>query len=114
MNFYVDAWKKFADFNGRARRKEFWIFLLINMAVLYGLQFIAEHLGIVGTIILGVCGLSILVPSAAVSIRRMHDIGKSGWWVLVNFIPLIGSIWFIILGAKDSVPGTNEWGACPK
>ena len=114
MNFYVDAWKKFADFNGRARRKEFWIFLLINMAVMYGLQFIAVHLGIVGTIILGVFGLAILVPSIAVSIRRMHDIGKSGWWVLVNLIPLIGSIWFIILGAKDSVPGSNEWGACPK
>ena len=114
MNFYVDAWKKFADFNGRARRKEFWIFWLINMAILYGLQFIALKLGMVGTILVGVFGLAILVPSIAVAIRRMHDIGKNGVWVLVNLVPFIGSLWFIILGAKDSLPGSNEWGACPK
>ena len=114
MNFYVDAWKKFADFNGRARRKEFWIFWLINMAVMYLLQFIAVKIGVVGSIIVGVCGLAIIVPSVAVAIRRMHDIGKSGWWVLVNLIPLIGSLWFLILGIKDSEPGSNEWGTCPK
>ena len=114
MNFYVDAWKKFADFNGRSRRKEFWIFWLINMAISYGLQFIAAHLGIVGTIILGVFGLAIIVPMIAVGIRRMHDIGKSGLWVLINLIPLVGSIWFIFLGAKDSLPESNQWGACPK
>ena len=114
MNFYLDPWKKFADFKGRARRKEFWIFFFINSAVMYLLQFLTTKLGMVGTIILAVFALAILVPSAAAAIRRMHDIGKSGWWVLINLIPIIGTIWFIILGAKDSQQGSNEYGACPK
>jgi uncharacterized membrane protein YhaH (DUF805 family) len=114
MNFYLDAWKKFATFSGRSRRKEFWIFWLVNSAVSYLLQLITGNLGLAGTIILGVFGLAILIPSLAVAIRRMHDIGKSGWWLCVNMIPLAGSIWYIVLAAKDSEPGSNQWGVCPK
>ncbi|HCC50725.1 MAG TPA: DUF805 domain-containing protein [Porphyromonadaceae bacterium] len=114
MNFYVDAWKKFATFGGRSRRKEFWFFLLINGAIGYLLGLITGSLGMAGMIIQAVFGLAILVPAIAVSIRRLHDIGKSGWWVFINCVPLIGSIWFIVLVAKDSVPGKNQWGNCPK
>ena len=114
MNFYVDAWKKFADFGGRSRRKEFWMFWLINMVINWVLTLLTAKLGIVGTIFTGVFGLAILVPSLAVAIRRMHDIGKSGWWICINFIPIIGTIWYIILAAKDSEVNSNQWGACPK
>jgi len=114
MNFYVDCWKKFANFGGRSRRKEFWIFYLINVAISYGLQFIAVPLGTAGMIISVLFSLAILVPALAVGARRMHDIGKSGWWMLINLVPLIGTIWFIVLAAKDSVAGENKWGACPK
>ena len=114
MNFYVDAWKKFADFGGRSRRKEFWFFWLINMVISYVLTLITSKLGVVGSIVTGVFSLAILVPSLAVAIRRMHDIGKSGWWICINFIPLIGTIWYIILAAKDSEVTNNKWGACPK
>ena len=111
MNFYLDVWKKFAEFGGRSRRKEFWFFWLINMVLTSVLKFIP---GTVGMIVAGIFGLAILVPSLAVAIRRMHDIGKSGWWICINFIPLIGTIWYIILAAKDSEAGSNKWGACPK
>lgn len=114
MNFYVDAWKKFATFSGRSRRKEFWMFLLINVAINYALSLIAGKLGSAGQIITSVFSLAILVPSIAVGIRRMHDIGKSGKWVLINLIPLIGTIWFLILGAKDGEVNSNQWGASPK
>ena len=114
MNFYVDAWKKFADFSGRSRRKEFWFFWLINMVISYVLSFITAKLGVVGSIVTGAFGLAILVPSLAVGIRRMHDIGKSGWWICVNIIPIIGTIWYIILAAKDSEVTSNNWGANPK
>ena len=114
MNFYVDCWKKFATFSGRSRRKEFWLFWLINVAINYGLQLIAVPLGTIGMVIVLLFSLAILVPSLAVAARRMHDIGKSGWWVLINLVPLIGSIWFIVLAAKDSVAGSNKWGDCPK
>ena len=114
MNYYVDAWKKFATFSGRSRRKEFWIFLLINALVSGLLQQVTGRLGMVGMIIIGAFGLAIIIPMIAVSIRRMHDIGRSGWWTCINMVPLIGSIWFIVLAAKDSEAGSNQWGSCPK
>ena len=114
MNYYLDAWKKFSEFDGRSRRKEFWIFALINVAINYLINFLIPYLGLVGWIIMGAFGLAILLPTIAVAIRRMHDIGKSGWWVCINFVPLIGSIWYLILTAKDSERNSNQWGACPK
>jgi len=110
MNFYVDAWKRFAEFGGRSRRKEFWFFALGNGVINYILGFIPGF----GWILSLIFGLAILIPGLAVGIRRMHDIGKSGWWLLINLIPLAGTIWFIVLAAKDSEPGGNKWGACPK
>jgi uncharacterized membrane protein YhaH (DUF805 family) len=114
MNWYLDSWKKFATFGGRSRRKEFWIFLLGNMAISYILQLICGKLGMVGMVVQCVWALAYLIPSIAVAIRRMHDTGKSGWWTLINLVPFIGSIWFIVLTAKDSEQGSNQYGACPK
>ena len=114
MNFYLDAWKKYATFGGRSRRKEFWFFALVNAAISYVLSLIAAKFGFPIGLISWAFSLAIFVPGIAVAIRRMHDIGKSGWWVCINFVPLVGSIWFLVLAATDSQAGDNQLGECPK
>ena len=112
MNWYLGVLKKYADFSGRARRKEFWMFVLFNFVI-------AIVLGVVdwmiGMPVLGVIyALGVLVPSIAVGARRLHDIGKSGWWQLVGLVPLIGMIVLIIFFVMDSNPGDNQYGPNPK
>lgn len=112
MNYYVYCWQHFLDWQGRARRSEFWYFILFNfiISVIIGVFDL-----IVGTnIFMYIYSIAVLIPGICVSIRRMHDIGKSGWWYLINLIPFIGNIWFIILACQDSQPGTNQWGPNPK
>ncbi len=126
MNYYVTCFKKYVDFNGRSARKEFWIFYLINTVVivvleaLMGASLVSSLTGGSNTVspassvlygVVMLYSLAILLPSLAVGARRMHDIGKSGWWILINFVPLIGWIWFIILAATDSNSGQNKYGA---
>ena len=116
MKYYVDeVFNKYAEFSGRARRSEYWYFILFN--VLVGIA-----LGIIDSVLFGhrmnvfssLYNLFVFVPSLAVAVRRLHDIGKSGWWWLIMLIPIIGWIWFIILMATDSVPGKNQYGPYPK
>jgi uncharacterized membrane protein YhaH (DUF805 family) len=126
MDWYVAAWKKYADFSGRARRKEYWYFGLFN-----GLVFIVIYLliGLLGGfnendaprataipayVLLALYYLAVIVPSLAVTVRRLHDIDKSGWWIFINFVPAVGGIWFLILMCMDSVPDANQWGPNPK
>lgn len=108
MNWYLKVLKQYADFNGRARRKEYWMFTLINMIIIYGVSFL---IGILEMSILGILlviyYLAVLVPTIAVAIRRMHDVGKSGWFCLIP-------IYNIILAVTDSEPGGNEYGPNPK
>jgi len=115
MNWYLKVLKQYADFSGRARRKEYWMFTLFNVIFLYGLLLTGAALDSTVLMILGGIYLfGVLIPSLAVGVRRMHDIGKSGWYILVNFIPLIGGIWFFILNITDSEAGPNKWGENPK
>lgn len=114
MNYYLAVLKKYAVFSGRARRAEYWYFFLFNMII-------SIVLGIISTIIgdrYGILGLvyclAVLIPGIAVSIRRLHDIGKSGWMLLIGFIPLIGAIWLLVLMVTDSNPGENKYGPNPK
>ena len=113
VNYYVGCLKNYAKFDGRARRKEYWMFVLGNFIIGFVLGFI---LGIIGapTYIGYIYSLAVLVPSIAVTVRRLHDIGKSGVWYFINFIPCIGSIWLIVLLCQDSMPGENEYGVNPK
>jgi len=113
MNWYLKVLKEhYADFNGRARRQEYWMFFLFNLIFSIGIGVVE---GIIGTTILGVIfSLAMLIPGLAVSVRRLHDIGKSGWWYLLVLLPIIGWIWLIILFATDSEDGTNNWGENPK
>ncbi len=121
MNWYLKVLKQYADFNGRARRSEYWMFTLINVliiGVLYVLMFMSGSDGgamaMVAMGLVAIYSLAILVPSLAVAVRRLHDVGKSGWMLLVGLIPFIGSIWLLVLYCTDSQPGDNEYGPNPK
>ena len=119
MNWYLKCWKQYADFSGRARRKEYWIFSLINYIIiffLYILQIvmIESTLWLIFPIIFFLYAVAGFLPGLAVNIRRLHDIGKSGWWYLIYLIPIIGAIWLTVLMCLDSEPGENQWGENPK
>lgn len=114
MNEYLSVLKNYAKFDGRARRREYWMFFLVNMAVYFVLNILATQVSpYIGFVALAYM-LGILVPSIAVAIRRMHDIGKSGWWVLIALVPLIGGIWFLVLAVTAGQSGSNAYGADPK
>ncbi|MGX1025083.1 DUF805 domain-containing protein [Flavobacterium sp. CS20] len=119
MNWYVKVLKQYADFSGRARRKEYWMFFLFNM-IFATIAVLIDNL--IGTaspelgygVFYGIYILGILIPSIAVGARRLHDIGKSGWMLLVGLIPIIGTIWLLVLFVTDSQQGSNKWGNNPK
>lgn len=110
LNNYVSVLKKYNDFNGRARRSEYWYFFLINFAVSQGLNFISILL-FNGSTLIGLVNLlfnlAVLVPSVAVAVRRMHDVGKSGWYALIP-------IYNLILACTEGNNGPNEYGNSPK
>jgi len=119
MNWYLAVLKKYAVFSGRARRKEYWMFVLFNI-IFTIVAVILDN--VLGTAIeeLGyglfyiVYGLAVIIPALAVTVRRLHDTGKSGWWIFISLIPFIGAIWLIVLLATDSQPGANQYGPNPK
>ena len=113
MEWYLKVLKQYADFNGRARRKEYWMFVLFNVIASIILGAIDGAVGSYGALA-GLYGLAVLIPSLAVGVRRLHDIGKSGWMLLVAFIPVIGFIWLLVLLIMDGTPGENQYGANPK
>ena len=115
MNWYLKVLKQYFDFEGRARRKEFWMFNLFNIIISYGIMAISLAIGMESLMYLGyLYSLAVFLPSLGVSVRRLHDIGKNGWFILIALIPLIGAIWLIVLFCQDSVEGTNEYGPNPK
>lgn len=113
MNYYLSVLKNYATFTGRARRAEYWMFALFNFIVVVVLSVIDGVIGSPG-ILGGIYVLAILLPSIAVGVRRMHDTSRSGWWLLIVLLPIIGGIWFLVLSVLDSTPGSNEYGPNPK
>ena len=112
MNYYLQAFQRFADFSGRSRRSEFWYFYLFHILAV-----------IVAAIIDGVTGKPIFlilyalvsfIPTLAVIVRRLHDIGKSGWYYFISLVPLVGGIILLVWLATDTQPGPNQWGEDPK
>lgn len=105
----------YCNFSGRSSRSEYWWYALFLFILNFVLGFILNAIFSQGTasIISGIVGLALFLPGLGLSVRRMHDIGNSGWWVLINLIPVIGWIYFIYLAAKDSVPTPNQWGPVP-
>ncbi|MGD0901642.1 MAG: DUF805 domain-containing protein [Terracidiphilus sp.] len=111
-------WKRFAEFSGRSRRKEYWMFFLFNMVI--GLVLYIPGIALresIGPVFLGLYGLyclAVLIPSLAVAVRRLHDTGKSGWFMLLVLIPFIGGIIVLVLMVLDSDPEANKYGPNPK
>ena len=145
MNWYLKVWKQYADFSGRARRKEYWTFTLFNAMIIFVLMFVmiageranskafADKITMdfmdgkavevvaynyiylkIGMALLGCYALSIFIPSVAVCVRRLHDIGKSGWYYFIGLIPLVGAIILLVWYCTDSQAGENKWGVNPK
>jgi uncharacterized membrane protein YhaH (DUF805 family) len=106
--------KKYAVFDGRASLAEYWYFVLFNVLASIVVGIIGSMLEDRTETISRLYSLALIVPSIAVAVRRLHDIGKSGWWWLICLIPLVGWIWIIILLTTESNPGKNEYGAHPK
>ncbi len=112
MHWYTDVLKKYAEFSGRATRQQFWMFVLINLLISIAVGIIG---GILHTKILGnLYSLALLIPSLAVGARRLHDMGKSGWWQLLMLIPILGWIIMIVFLATDTQPIDNQYGPNPK
>jgi len=118
MDWYIKVIKQYADFSGRARRKEYWMFLLISTIISVILTIVESVIGGLGASGVGILsviyGLAVLIPSFAVSIRRLHDTSHSGWWILVLLVPLIRLIVYFYYLVKDGDPGKNEYGDNPK
>lgn len=118
MEWYLLAFRKFAEFKGRSPRKEYWMFTLFNLLIALGLGMLAGLVGGKGggltDVVSGLYTLVVFVPSLALSVRRLHDTGKSGWWMLITLIPLVGPLIMLFFMAKDSQLGTNEYGPNPK
>ncbi|HTJ92008.1 MAG TPA: DUF805 domain-containing protein [Pararobbsia sp.] len=112
MDWYLKVLKSYAVFEGRARRKEYWMFILINLVATVLLTLI--DLAIVHVRLLsGIYSLAVLIPSIAVGVRRLHDTDRTGWWMLVILIPAIGWIILIVLLAMEGTRGTNRFGPNP-
>ncbi len=123
MNYYISVLKNYATFTGRARRKEYWMFFLFNVIIcivamvldnLLGLTFKTSGINMGYGYIYMLYTLAVFIPGLAVWVRRLHDVGKSGWFVFIVLIPLIGAIWILVLLCTDSKPGVNKYGPNPK
>ncbi len=108
MNWYLKVIKNYAGFSGRARRKEYWMFILINLLITYGIMGIGIAMESQTVIMLSsLYSVAFIIPSIAVAVRRMHDVGKSGWFILIP-------IYNLILACTEGTKGSNEYGPDPK
>jgi uncharacterized membrane protein YhaH (DUF805 family) len=119
MSWYLEALKKYAVFGGRSRRKEYWYFVLFSLIVSLVLSAIDALLGTFSSstnvgLLGGIYGLAIIIPSIAVSVRRLHDIDRTGWWLLISLVPVIGTIVLLVFAALEGTPGENRFGPNPK
>ena len=112
MNYYLDVLKKYVVFSGRARRKEYWMFTLFSFIVDVVLVVIDSFIGM--QILSGVYALAVLLPTLAVAARRLHDTGRSGWWLLFGIIPVVGWITLLVFMCLDGEQGENKYGYNPK
>jgi len=113
LNWYLEVLKQYAVFSGRARRKEYWMFVLFSTIIDLVLGVIEGLAGGPG-ILASIYSLAVLIPSIAVSVRRLHDTDRSGWWLLIVLIPLIGAIVLLVFMVQDSQSSGNQYGPNPK
>lgn len=113
MEWYLDVLKKYVVFEGRARRKEYWMFFLFNLIIAFVIGFAEGLLGAAGTVST-LYSLAIFLPSLAVTVRRLHDTDRSGWWILICLIPLVGPLVLLYFLVLEGVSQSNEYGDNPK
>jgi uncharacterized membrane protein YhaH (DUF805 family) len=119
MNWYLQALKKYATFSGRARRREYWFYVLFYVIIIVVLSVIDGIIGMnmggagVG-ILTAIYILAVFLPTLAVLVRRLHDTGRSGWWFFIQLVPLVGFFILLYFLVSDSQPGTNAYGPNPK
>ena len=127
MNWYLAVIKKYAEFSGRARRKEYWMFVLFNLIFLFAAAVLDNIFGTTFKFESGygsqampygwlymLYAFALVIPGLAVCVRRLHDVGKSGWMLLIVFIPFIGAIWLLVLYCTAGDQGDNKYGPDPK
>ena len=116
MEWYIAVLKKYADFTGRARRKEYWMFFLFNCIISGVLSSLGNigGFGLIFAIFSGIYSLAVLCPGLAVTVRRLHDVGRPGIHILYALIPLVGAILLLIWTATEGTPENNEYGPNPK
>ena len=127
MKYYLHCLKNYTNFSGRARRSEFWFFMLFHFIIMLATMLLAiffdgvtlveddpDFVESVSLILAGIYVAAVFIPTLAVTARRLHDIGKSGTWVFIYFVPLIGGIWLLVLLFSESEFGRNKWGYNPK
>ena len=121
MKWYLKVVRdNYANFSGRARRQEYWMFLLFNIIFLFLFAFVGALLGGIfdapefGMALYFLYALAVLIPGLAVAVRRLHDIGKSGAWYFICFVPFIGGIWLLILLCTEGERVENQYGVDPK
>jgi len=118
VRWFLEPLKKYSQFSGRARRKEFWQFTLFSTGITFVLAFCEGMFGLSTntqvSVLAGIYSLAVLVPSIAVSVRRLHDTNRSGWWSMIGMIPLVGSIVLLVYMAADGTSGSNRFGPNPK
>ena len=124
MAWFILAWQRATDFSGRSRRKEYWFFTLFNVLAMFLLAVIGglfdwlffgeNHKAPILFFLVFLYAIASMVPSLAITIRRLHDIGKSGWWYFIAFVPIVGGIILFVFTLLDSEPYANQWGLDPK
>jgi uncharacterized membrane protein YhaH (DUF805 family) len=119
VNWYLEVLKKYTVFTGRARRKEYWFFVLFNVLIIVLLVMVDGLLGTFNEeagvgLFSGLYSLAVLIPGIAVLVRRLHDIDRTGWWALIGLVPFVGGIVLLVMAVLDSTPGENRFGPNPK
>ncbi|GAA4757149.1 DUF805 domain-containing protein [Actinomycetospora chibensis] len=126
MQWYLKVLKQYADFSGRARRTEFWMFVLFNAIAYVVLALIDVLIGTAsfastgtgfqfgGGLLSGLYSLGVLIPSLAVAVRRLHDTDRTGWWLLIGLIPIVGGIVLLVFYCIEGTRGPNQYGMDPK
>ncbi|MDE6654536.1 MAG: DUF805 domain-containing protein [Muribaculaceae bacterium] len=105
--------QNYCNFDGRASRSEYWWYVLFNTLLGFAIGIVFVWSETMMDIVSGVAGLALLLPGLGLAVRRLHDIGKSGWWLLIGLIPLIGAIILLIWYCKESQMQPNEYGPVP-
>ena len=115
MSYYLAVLKNYAGFSGRARRAEYWMFVLINLIISIVLNVIARVADTQALLYVALAyAVATIVPGLAVAVRRLHDTGKSGAWIFIALVPIIGGIWLLVLLVSAGVTGPNQYGSDPK